>query len=190
MFRLQRLPGRSTLARHYATAKATTSHDILICGAGTAGINVAQQLKRIYNDNNANVPRISIIDKAKLHHYQPGWTLVGAGLAHKSEMNRAMTEAIPEHVNHLNNFVSKLNPEENTLVTDDGSMHSYQSLILCPGIRLNYDAVEGLRETMGKNGVSTIYDYDHCDQVWSNIKDFEKGTAIFTQPKGDVKCVS
>lgn len=181
---------KRVLCRSYATTKSVVSHDILICGGGTAGINVAQQLKKIYEQHGSEVPPISIVDKARLHHYQPGWTLVGAGLAHKSEMNRAMTDVVPDHATHIDSFVSKLNPEENTLVTDDGTIHSYKSLVLCPGISLNYDGVEGLQETMGRNGVSTIYDYEHCDQVWSDIQSLEKGTALFTHPKGDVKCVS
>lgn len=186
--RLTKISLHTVLSRSYASTKDALSHDILIVGGGTAGINVAQQLKQIYEERGSEVPGISIIDKSKLHHYQPGWTLVGAGLKDKSEMNSPMSETIPQHAKHVDAFVSSLNAEENTLLTDDGATHSYKSLILCPGIKLNYDAVEGLREAMGKNGVATIYDFDQCDKVWSNIKDLTKGTALFTQPKGDVKC--
>lgn len=180
---------RRSFPRTYATTTdAVQQHEVLICGGGTAGINVAQQLKQIYAERGSRVPQISIIDKAELHHYQPGWTLVGAGLKDKSELHTPMAETIPSHAKHVKNFVTALKPEENSLTTDDGVTHRYESLILCPGISLNYAAVEGLRETMGKNGVASIYDFAYCDNVWANIKDLSSGTALFTQPKGDVKC--
>lgn len=186
---LRLLQPRSLQAlRRYATTASTKSHDLLIVGGGTAGINIAQQIKQTYESQGSQPPAMSIIDKAELHHYQPGWTLVGAGLKDKSELNTPMAETIPAHAQHIKNFVREINAEENSLITDDGVVHSYKSLILCPGIKLNYGAVEGLREAMGKNGVSSIYDYDYCDNVWSNIKDLESGTALFTQPKGDIKC--
>ena len=178
----------SLARRGYATSTNIRSHDILIVGAGTAGINVAQQLKQVYEGNGSKLPAISIIDKAELHHYQPGWTLVGAGLADKSELNRQMGDIMPSHVEHVKSFVAQLNPESSQLTTADGLLHAYKTLILCPGIKLNYAAVVGLKETMGKNGVASIYDYAHCDQVWENIKDLSHGTALFTQPKGDIKC--
>lgn len=179
-----------SMLRGYAT-HAKQSHDILIVGGGTAGVNMANMIQKTYRDNHAEPPSVSVIDKAQLHHYQPGWTLVGLGLTSKQELNVPMSDAIPKHANHVKSYVKAINPEENSLVTDDGMTHTYKSLILCPGIRLNYDAVEGLRESMGKNGVSTIYDYDQCDGVWANVKNFERGKALFTfpaAPVGNIKC--
>ncbi len=50
-----------------------THYNVLIIGAGTAGIMVAAQLKR------KGVKSIGLIDPADTHYYQPAWTLVGAG---------------------------------------------------------------------------------------------------------------
>lgn len=50
-------------------------YDIVIVGAGAAGIATAASLKK-------RQPRLSIalIDPAETHFYQPGWTMVGAGI--------------------------------------------------------------------------------------------------------------
>jgi sulfide:quinone oxidoreductase len=51
-----------------------TYHQIVIIGAGTAGIMTAGQLLK--KDKNLD---ITIIDPAEMHYYKPAWTLVGAG---------------------------------------------------------------------------------------------------------------
>ncbi|ORY83300.1 FAD/NAD-P-binding domain-containing protein [Protomyces lactucae-debilis] len=175
-------PPCARLVRRYASVSTATAHDLLIVGGGTAGINVANQIKATFEAQDQEAPKMSIIDKAELHHYQPGWTLVGAGLKDLSEVNRPMRDMVPKHVSLVQQFVEKLNPGENSLTTTDGQTHTYKSLVLCPGIKLDYDAVEGLRGAMGQNGVSSIYDYTQVQKVWSNIQDFEKGRAVFSFP--------
>lgn len=39
-----------------------------------------------------------------------------------------------------------------------------------------------------ESGVGTIYSYKNCDSVWDAIQDFGGKKAIFTQPKGIIKC--
>ena len=51
------------------------SHDIVIIGAGAAGVAAASSL--LARDSNLD---IAIIDPANVHYYQPGWTMVGAGV--------------------------------------------------------------------------------------------------------------
>ncbi len=57
------------------TDKADVSFDVVIVGGGAAGIAVAASLL-----SRKNGLEIAIIDPADVHYYQPGWTLVGAGV--------------------------------------------------------------------------------------------------------------
>ncbi len=65
--------------------------DILIIGAGTAGIMVAAKLKK----SNTSLD-ITIIDPADTHFYQPAWTLVGAGAYDFKKNGQAHVELNPE----------------------------------------------------------------------------------------------
>ena len=52
---------------------AKTAHNILIVGAGTAGLTVAARLRR------GGHSAVTVLDPAATHYYQPLWTLVGGG---------------------------------------------------------------------------------------------------------------
>ena len=54
---------------------ADASHEVVIVGGGAAGMAVAASLLKRRPGLD-----IAIIDPADIHYYQPGWTLVGAGV--------------------------------------------------------------------------------------------------------------
>jgi sulfide:quinone oxidoreductase len=63
-----RLAGLPATARAYATSiPARAHHQVLIVGAGTAGVTVAAQLKRALGSEKTD---IAILDPASSHHYQ------------------------------------------------------------------------------------------------------------------------
>ncbi len=43
------------------------------------------------------------------------------------------------------------------LFLEDGRQLAYRALIVCPGLKLHWDAIKGLRKTLGKNGVTSNY---------------------------------
>lgn len=184
------LPLTSTSLRTYATVTAIPPkphHRVVIVGGGTAGVTVAAQLLRT---KEFQKDEIAILDPAKEHHYQPGWTLVGSGLKPLSDMSRPLSSLIPENVTHYPLQVAKFDPANNELKTADGVEVSYEYLVVAPGLEVNFAGVQGLPEALQDPGtnVSSIYSDKTVEQVWKNIRGFKKGTAIFTQPAGIIKC--
>ena len=59
---------------------------------------------------------------------------------------------------------------------------------MCPGLQLDWDATEGLSETLGRDGVSSNYRFDLAPRTWNMIRGMRSGTAVFTMPTGPVKC--
>ena len=159
----------------------TNKHQIVIIGAGTAGITVAAQLLR--KDKSLD---IAIIDAADKHYYQPAWTLVGAGTYQYEDTERDMADLIPSGVTWIKEFVKEVLPDENKVTTTGGQTIEYDFLVAAPGVQYNLDEIEGLAETMDKNGVCS--NYTNPQYVWEVLQEFKGGNAIFTQPATPIKC--
>lgn len=159
-----------------------THHQVLIVGGGTAGITVTAQLAKTHKLD------IAVIDPADKHYYQPLWTLVGAG-----EFNRQVTEhdeasVIPAGVRWYQTAVAAFQPDQNVVETSDGGIIGYDWLVVAAGIQINWNQIKGLQSAIGKGGVCSNYAYEYVESTWGNIRSFQGGNAIFTQPAGAIKC--
>ncbi|WP_270571908.1 NAD(P)/FAD-dependent oxidoreductase [Bacillus glycinifermentans] len=160
-------------------------YSVVIVGAGTAGICVAARLVRASKTLKGH---IAIIDPQTKHYYQPLWTLVGGGAAKKEESERDLASLIPAGVDLIGDAVTEFRPEQNTLLTKQGTIVSYDYLVAAAGLHIDWNGVKGLKDAVGKNGVCSNYSYDTVDSTWENIRNFKGGTAIFTHPDSPVKC--
>lgn len=162
---------------------AETRHEVVIVGGGAAGIAAAASLR-------ARKPGldIAIIDPADIHYYQPGWTMVGAGIFKPEDTSRTMGSLIPRGVAWIKAAVVALEPDKDAVILEGGRTVKYGRLILCPGIKLDWDAVEGLTDTLGRNGVTSNYRYDLAPYTWELVQGLNSGRAVFTQPPMPIKC--
>jgi sulfide:quinone oxidoreductase len=162
---------------------AVASHDIVIIGAGAAGAATASSL--LARDRNLD---IAIIDPADVHYYQPGWTMVGAGVFDPETTAREMAAVLPRKVHWIKAAVAAFEPEKNSVVLEGCRVVSYRQLIVCPGLKLDWNAIEGLPETLGRNGVTSNYRYDLAPYTWQLVRELKGGRALFTQPPMPIKC--
>ncbi len=160
-----------------------SKHQILIIGGGNAGISVASKLLL----KNKSL-QISIIEPSEKHFYQPAWTLVGAGDFNIADTVKSEKDFMPKNVNWIQDTVVDLNPEKNELTLKSGSVLQYDYLIVAPGIQLNWDEIKGLRETLGKNNVTSNYSFDTAPYTFECLKNFKGGNAIFHTPNTPIKC--
>lgn len=161
----------------------TEHHQVLIVGGGTAGLSIAARLRAVDSP-----PEVTIVEPSDVHYYQPIWTLVGAGVFPKETSVRSEADFIPPGATWLRDAVTTFEPEKNQVTTKAGKTLTYEQLVVAPGIQLDWGAVAGLRDTLGKNGVCSNYAYDTVDSTWESIRNFKGGTAIFTFPATLIKC--
>ena len=158
-------------------------HDVVIVGGGTAGLSTASSMLRRKPDLD-----ILVIEPREAHYYQPGWTLVGAGIFDRKKTERSMASVMPKGVKWRHAAVAGFEPENNNVVLEDGERIGYRVLVAAAGIKLDWDAVEGLSDTLGKNGVTSNYLYDMAPYTWDLVQELKQGKAIFTQPPMPIKC--
>lgn len=156
-------------------------HQVLIIGGGTAGIMVASQLRR----KNPNVD-MGLIEPADTHYYQPAWTLVGANTYDFNKTARSMASIMPSGVHWIKEYADAFEPENNKVVTKEGNEFTYDYLVVCPGLRMAPELVEGLSDALDK-GVACS-NYTNPKHTWEVLKNFKGGTALFTQPTTPIKC--
>ena len=84
--------------------------------------------------------------------------------------------------------VKTFNPDSNSLTLENGDQISYHQLVVSPGLRLAWEKIEGLQDTLGKNNVSSNYDFHHAQYTWECIQKLDSGNALFTQPPMPIKC--
>jgi len=165
------------------TDMGDASHTVVIIGGGAAGISLAASLKARQPDLD-----IAIIDPAEIHYYQPGWTMVGAGIFDPATTAKTMASLIPSGVRWIKAAVAAFEPEKRAVILDGCRVVKYTALVVAPGLKLNWDGIEGLADTLGRNGVTSNYRYDLAPYTWECVQALKSGRAVFTQPPMPIKC--
>lgn len=165
------------------TDTGDANYEVVIVGAGAGGIAAAASLK-----SRKPSLEIAIIDPADVHYYQPGWTMVGGGIFEPEDTSRTMGSLIPKGVSWIKSAVAAFEPENNAVILDGCRVVKYKRMIVCPGLKLEWNKVEGLVDTLGQNGVTSNYRYDLAPYTWDLVHGMKEGRAIFTQPPMPIKC--
>jgi len=158
-------------------------YEVVVIGAGSGGIAVCSSLLQRKSDL-----RIAVVDAAQEHFYQPGWTMVGGGVFSAESTRRSTQKLIPKGATWIQQAAEHFMPEEQKIVLADGKEVHYGQLIVSPGLTLDWSAIEGLSETLGRNGVTSNYRYDLAPYTWKLVNELKQGKAVFTQPPMPIKC--
>ncbi|GAC1504405.1 MAG: FAD/NAD(P)-binding oxidoreductase [Pseudarthrobacter sp.] len=157
-------------------------HQILIIGGGNAGLSVAARLRREGRTD------IGLIEPGADHYYQPLWTLVGGGLAAQKESVRPQASVMPAGIAWIKDAATDIDPERRMVSLASGGTVSYDYLVVCPGIQLDWDKIPGLADAVESDSASSNYRYDLAPKTWDLIRNLTSGTAVFTMPAGPIKC--
>ncbi len=161
-----------------------THHQVLIIGGGTAGITVAAILRRRQRGLD-----VAIVEPEPEHYYQPALTLVGAGVYPLAKTHRPESAVMPSGVASIKSAAATFEPENNRVSLKNGETHSYDYLVVCTGVKLDWDKIAGLSDTLGRNGVCSNYSPKTVSYTWDCVQKLKAGDKVVcTQPPMPFKC--
>ncbi|MBN9673556.1 NAD(P)/FAD-dependent oxidoreductase [Roseibium aggregatum] len=174
-------------ASNAGAAPVKTAAKILILGAGAAGTALANRLSARLDG-----ARITLLDPRQDHYYQPGFTLIAAGLKPAGYSVTRTADWLPRTVDWISEGAAEIDPDAKQVTTTSGKTLGYDYLIVATGIELDYDAIEGMSlDLIGADGIGSVYaGPDYAAKTWAAMDAFtdKGGTGLFTRPATEMKC--
>uniref|UniRef100_E6VEJ2 FAD-dependent pyridine nucleotide-disulfide oxidoreductase n=1 Tax=Rhodopseudomonas palustris (strain DX-1) TaxID=652103 RepID=E6VEJ2_RHOPX len=170
-----------------AAQPIATKARIVIIGAGAAGTAIANRLAMRLEQAS-----IVIIDGRRDHIYQPGLSLVAAGLRPASYVVSRTRDWLQPGVKLIEEPAVAIDPVAKTVATAARNTVPYDYLIVAPGLVLDHAAIEGFSlDLVGSNGVGALYaGPEYAARTWAAASRFAEtgGTGLFTRPATEMKC--
>ncbi|MBI3581817.1 MAG: FAD-dependent oxidoreductase [Nitrospinae bacterium] len=159
---------------------------LLVLGAGTGGSLVANILSK-------KLPRkewrITVVDKAREHHYQPGYLFIPFrlyGYEGRDSVARHIRRPLGSAVEFVSADVRLIDHAARKVETSAGRL-DYDWLVLAMGCRMAPEETEGLGEALGKNA-HTFYGLDEAVNFQKPLENFREGKLVVNVADMPVKC--
>lgn len=170
-----------------SASRITTKARVVIIGAGAAGTALVNRLVERLDG-----AAITIIDARAEHLYQPGLSLVAAGLKPASYTLSQTSDWLPAGITLVSENAAAIDPITKTVATTGGQSIAYDFLIVAPGLVLDHDAIDGFSlDMVGQNGIGALYaGPQYAAKTWEAASKFteEGGVGLFTRPLTEMKC--
>ena len=177
----------ASLGAPSAAAPIATKARIVIIGAGAAGTALVNRLVQRLEG-----AQITIVDARAEHLYQPGLSLVAAGLKPASYTVSQTTDWLPDGITLVAENAAAIDPVAKTVATTGGQNLPYDFLIVAPGLVLDHDAIPGFSlDMVGQNGIGALYAGPaYAAKTWQAAQSFTEqgGIGLFTRPATEMKC--
>ncbi len=177
----------SALAGTAGAARVKTRARIVILGAGAAGIALVNRLV-----GRLDGAEIIVIDARKQQLYQPGYTLIAAGLKPASYSVSTTAQWLPSGITWIEEAAAEIDPVARAVTTTGGTRVPYDFLVVATGLKLDWEAIEGFSlDLVGKDGVGAVYaGPEQALKTWAAMDAFTTagGRAVFTRPNTEMKC--
>ncbi len=174
---------RKSLQVSSSEAAQVRKAKFVVAGGSIGGLTVAARLLRAVPGAD-----ITIIEPREEHHYQAGYTLVGAGVYNRDDVIFEQESLFLPGMKWVKDYVEAFEPEKNRVITRSGEAIDYDYLVVGLGVNLNLNSVENLAEALETDYVANIYDLASSEKYRKLADSFEGGKAVFTYPPGYVKC--
>jgi sulfide:quinone oxidoreductase len=160
---------------------------ILILGGGAAGSIVANRVaNELLNNIEYNDVEVVVLDKSENHYYQPGYLFVALGEEEPEHFVRKERDLLDDRVQFYSGDsgeVVKIMPNDKKVQTKDGTIWTYDILVIAMGAYPDLDAIPGYRE-----GAYTFYTLEDSIKLRNAISSFQSGKIVVHVTSIPYKC--
>jgi sulfide:quinone oxidoreductase len=144
-----------------------TPSEVVILGAGTAGIMLANKLVK------SGIP-VTVIDDAVDHYYQPGFLFVPFGGYTLDQLKKPVSRLLTKQVLHICDKASEIDPSAKQVRLNSGQVIDYAVLVVATGTHIDHSMTDGLS---GSGWQKNIFDFYTPEGAWALREALEKFTS-------------
>ncbi|MBA4321386.1 MAG: oxidoreductase [Odoribacter sp.] len=158
---------------------------LLILGAGTAGTIMANKMR---HDLPAGEWSITIVEREKVHFYQPGFLYIPFGYSLRKNIAKPGQKFIPPGVDIIYQVIDKIEAVENRVILADGSVLDYDILIIATGTRVSPEDTPGMKGELWYKNIFDFYTIEGAEALAAFFKEWKGGKLVINIADNPIKC--
>jgi sulfide:quinone oxidoreductase len=161
------------------------THRVVILGGGTGGTLTANRLRRMFQAEDMD---ITVVDQDDRHVYQPGLLFVPFGLSHTEDIVRPRRRQLHGGIGFRQSAVDRVEIGDNEVHLADGTVLSYDVLVVATGAVLVPEETEGLSGPGWMEKVFTFYTPEGAGALEGALARFQGGRLVLNVVDMPIKC--
>jgi sulfide:quinone oxidoreductase len=158
---------------------------LLVLGAGTAGTMVVNKLRPRLADDEWD---ITVVDKERTHHYQPGYLFMPFGTYRPDEVVKPKSRFIPDGVTYVDAEIDRVNADDDVVVLADGRELRYDYLVIATGTTPRPDQTPGMEDEGWRETVHEFYTHEGARALADTLRTWEGGRLVVHITEMPIKC--
>ena len=151
---------------------------IVFVGAGFGGTTLISNINRWKIRNNLE---LTLVEPAEWHYYRNSWLKSSISGNSKSLKPIHIADLIPsDSVNWLNEPAAQFYPEQNYLLTINGTRVNYDILVIGVGLKPNWKLIDGVHGKLGRDFITTAFNFSSLDWNKKFFNETRRGKILFT----------
>lgn len=153
----------------------TTTKNLVVLGAGTAGTMVVNKLRKRLPDSEWT---ITVVAKDDIHDYQPGYLFIPFGINTPKQVRRSARQFLPEGVAVVTAEVQRVDADAAVVHLVGGRELPYDQLVIATGTTPRPDQTPGTEGEEFHKSVGEFYTFDGAVALRDQLALFKGGRLV------------